>query len=62
LPSEQHALVNIAPLLHVAMQMGPSHHPTLPDVWRMASEDSDRMTADRPFLLIVCTVQIVTAH
>src|SRR5437773_2266615 len=40
-----HVLVAL-PSLHVAMQMGPSHHPAKQGVWRMASEDSDQVYLD----------------
>ena len=49
------------PALHVAMEVGPSHHASA-RVWRMASEDSGPILPSRPFLLIVRTGRIVTAR
>src|SRR3990172_1879221 len=49
------------PTLHVAMQIGPSHHHDLCShrVRRMVSEDA--VVGQPPFLLIACTGSIVTA-
>jgi hypothetical protein len=57
-------LLCTAPSLHVAMQRGPSHHPSLhSDVRRMVSEDSgSSRETNRSFLLIVRTGRFVTAR